>query len=454
MTRSLLMIDDDAAVTSIVTRMFASKGWVTFSASEGLAGVALYEQERPNVVICDVGMPGVSGIEVLRLLLSRDPDATVIMLTGGGSIEMSVEAMRIGAETFLTKPPDSAQLELAALRANEKSLLRRQTRYAVREGLGETSLESLGRSPMMQHVGRQLGLLAASSGPVLLTGETGTGKGWAAKLVHAASPRAAKPFVSINCAGLTSTFLDTELFGHEKGAFTDARSSKQGLFEVADGGTLFLDEIGDLAPELQPKLLTVLETNRFRRLGATRETQVDVRLIAATHKHLLGAVKSGAFREDLYYRLSVLPVELPALRERDPADLVDLVSRIVAELRRRRPTGPASVSSEALELLSAYPWPGNIRELRNVIERADLIAGEAREIRAEHLPREIQGARRDAWTAPADDLTLESVKRQHVLSVLNRFEGNRLQAAKALGVTRATLYEWLNRWGLSDRQAP
>jgi DNA-binding NtrC family response regulator len=445
---SVLIVDDDTSLLKAMARYFAGRGWETFTAGDALAGVRAYEAQRPGVVILDVNMPGVSGLDALRLLLGADPDATVIMLTGAGSIEMSVEAMHGGAETFLTKPPDLTQLELTARRANEKSLLRRQTRFLMRQGLGEISSDSLGSSPMMQQIARQLSMLAAGAGPVLLTGETGTGKGWAARLIHEESPRAARPFVTVNCAGLTATFLDTELFGHERGAFTDARVAKQGLFEVADGGTLFLDEVGDLAPELQPKLLTVIETNRFRRLGATRETQVDVRLIVATHKDLLAESRAGRFREDLYYRLAVLPVELPPLRVRPGSDLTELAARMLAELRRRRPNGPSSISSEAAEALRAYSWPGNIRELRNILERADLVAGAATELRAEHLPAELFTMAARSPSAGETVMNMEAMKRQHVERVLAHCGGNRRQAALALGISRGTLYEWMERWGL------
>src|SRR5205807_9755456 len=256
--------------------------------------------------------------------------ASVILLTGHGDIETAVRAMQLGAENFLTKPVDMTHLVAATARVSEKVRLRRQNMLLrVHEHL-EEGLDSLGVSPGMLELERQVELLAASERTtVLLTGESGTGKGWVARMVHHLSPRSAGPFVEVNCAGLSATFLSSELFGHEKGAFTDAKERKQGLFELADGGTIFLDEIGDLAPELQPKLLNVLETKAFRRLGGTREMKVDVRLVAATNRDLVGDVKAGKFREDLFYRLSVMPLHLPPLRERSREDRLALLTRIL-----------------------------------------------------------------------------------------------------------------------------
>jgi DNA-binding NtrC family response regulator len=356
--------------------------------------------------------------------------------------------MRLGAENFLTKPVSFDHLELAADKAYEKSALRRQARYLAERGIDDDSLASLGDSAAAQELARQLALLAAGSAPILLTGETGTGKGRTAKLVHGASPRAAKPFVAINCAGLTPTFLDTELFGHEKGAFTDAKVAKPGLYEVADGGTIFLDEIGDLAPELQPKLLTVLETNRFRRLGGTREIEVDVRLIAATHRDLGAEVKKGRFREDLYYRLAVLPVHLPSLRERDRTEVAQLAIRLVHDLHRRNRASPARVNADALACLTSYAWPGNVRELRNVLERAMLIAGNVPALMPKHLPAELQPSSLVNQESISGDASLEAVTRRHILQVLEHAKGNRLQAARMLGITRSTLYKRLGEYGV------
>jgi transcriptional regulator with GAF, ATPase, and Fis domain len=284
---------------------------------------------------------------------------------------------------------------------------------------------------------------------VLLGGETGTGKGWLARRIHAMSPRARGPFVEVNCAGLSATFLDSELFGHEKGAFTDAKQTKRGLFEVADGGTLFLDEIGDLAPELQPKLLTVLESHRFRRLGGTRELEVDVRVVTATNVDLRDAVRARRFREDLYYRVAVLPLGLPSLRERGADEIARLARALLEELRRRIGRGPSRIDSDALLAMTRYAWPGNIRELRNVLERVVLLAVHADAIEPAHLPPEIRAAAGGAAASPGeDDLTLAAAERAHILRVLALSGHNKAHAARALGITRATLYAKLREYGL------
>lgn len=448
MHRSILLIDDDVAVLRSLALVFERSGWHVLRAPDGRTGVETYERELPDVVLLDVNMPGLSGLQVLQILRDRNPDATVVLLTGHAEVALAVEAMQLGAESFLEKPFQLDHLAAAAERAFEKSRLRRHKRLLETGQATPRRIDSLGDSPAMRQLERQLTLLARGSAPVLLTGETGTGKGWVARALHDLSPRASAPFVAINCAGLSATFLDTELFGHAKGAFTDAKTAKQGLFEVADGGTIFLDEIGDLAPELQPKLLTVLETKRFRRLGETRETEVDVRLVAATHHDLRAAVAAGRFREDLYFRLAVLPVHLPPLRERGRDEIVNLTMRLLAELRRTM-GGPGSVSSEALDALAHHPWPGNIRELRNVLERALLFAGDATELRAEHLPRDVRSVPL-LDDLVAADLSLAAAERRHILSVLHQCGGNRARTARALGITRATLYKRLREYGVVD----
>lgn len=446
---SALVIDDEPKVLFAIGLLLERNGWSVRRAPDGRTGIEMYAADPPDIVLCDIGMPGLDGLQVLDILRSRDPGATVVLMTGGGDIETAVQAMLGGAENFLTKPSQNSHLLAVVRRALEKSELRRMNRYLAGRQVQQTSLSTLGSSPAMRELGAQIELLAAGVAPILLSGETGSGKGWVSKLIHAASPRSNAPFVSINCAGLTPTFLDSELFGHEKGAFTDAKNQKPGLFEIANGGTLMLDEIGDLSPELQPKLLTVLETQRFRRLGGTREVQVDVRLIAATHVDLAEAVKAGRFREDLFYRLAVLPLRIPALRERGRSEIAELALRLLADLRRYMGRGPSQISTGALERIVEYPWPGNVRELRNVLERALLMAGKAEKMEAEHLPM-LAPPRAMPTETLSDDLSMKSVERRHIMRVLALTEGNRVQAAKLLGMSRQTLYNRVKELDIKD----
>src|SRR5947207_2809198 len=368
MADTLLLVDDDPAVLRAIGDYFERIGYEVWREGTGEEAMETYRRVRPDVVVLDLHLPDASGLVVLERL--RREGAAVILLTGQGDIETAVKAMQLGAENFLTKPVDMTHLAAAAARVAEKVRLRRQNALLrAREHLGQR-VETLGVSPGMQELERQVQLLAASDRTtVLLTGESGTGKGWVARIVHSLSPRAAGPFVEVNCAGLSATFLESELFGHERGACTDAKERRQGLFELADRGTIFLDEIGDLASELQPKLLKVLETKTFRRLGGSREMTVDVRLVAATNRDLVADVHAGRFREDLYYRLSVMPLRLPAVRERSRDDRLALLTRILADFAPQMPGCPSACSAEALDRLLSAPWPGHVREMRNVIER-------------------------------------------------------------------------------------
>src|SRR6267378_935465 len=390
MPDSVLLIDDDESVLRAIGAYLERIGAEVHREATGQAGIETFERVRPDVVILDLHLPDAGGLEVLERLKTQG--ASVILLTGNGDIETAVRAMQLGAEHFLTKPVDMTHLAAAAARVSEKVRLRRQNLLLRSHDHLEEGPDTLGVSPAMQELARQMQLLAASDRTtVLLSGESGTGKGWVARMVHHLSPRAPGPFVEVNCAGLSATFLDSELFGHERGAFTDAKERRQGLFELADGGTLFLDEIGDLAPELQPKLLKVLETKTFRRLGGSRELKVDVRLVAATNRDLIKDVEGGRFREDLYYRLSVMPLHLPAVRDRSREDRHALIERILGEIRPQLPGSPPDTDGEALERLLAAQWPGNIREMRNVLERALILARGQPAIAPEHLPPDLRG---------------------------------------------------------------
>jgi two-component system response regulator AtoC len=449
MQRSILLIDDEPDVIRSLGRYFERAGWEVFRAMTGEEGIRLYEASHPDLVLLDLYLPGISGMDVLEVLVPRD--ATVVMLTGHGDIETAVEAMKLGAENFLTKPVELPHLGAAADKALEKTELRRANRTLVARLAEGRDTSTLGGSPRMREMARQVELLAASEGTtVLLLGESGTGKGWVAQMLHAHSPRARAPFVEVNCAGLSANFLDSELFGHEKGAFTDARTMKRGLFEVAHGGTLFLDEVGDLAPDLQPKLLKVLERKTFRRLGGTREIEVDVRLVAATNRDLEAEVAAGRFREDLFYRLNVLPLTLPPVRERSRDDLLDLIRRLMADLRTVHARGAPRLSDAALKLLLGYGWPGNVRELRNVLERALVLSLGEETILPEHLPPEVRTPSPSA--APVREhqtvMTLQEMERRHIERTLVMLDGNRTHAAEAMGISRATLHNKIRLFGL------
>jgi DNA-binding NtrC family response regulator len=449
MQHSILLIDDEPDVIRSLGRFFERAGWEVHRAMTGEEGIRLHEATRPDLVLLDLHLPGISGMDVLEVLAARD--ATVVMLTGHGDIETAVEAMQLGAENFLAKPVELAHLAAAAARALEKVELRRANRSLATRLAEGRHTSTLGGSARMREIARQVELLAASEATtVLLLGESGTGKGWVAQMLHAHSQRARAPFVEVNCAGLSATFLDSELFGHERGAFTDAKTLKRGLFEVAHGGTLFLDEVGDLAPDLQPKLLKVLERKTFRRLGGTREIEVDVRLVAATNRNLEAEVGAGRFREDLFYRLNVLPLTLPPVRERTREDLLELVQRLMGELRATHPRGARRLSDAALKLLLGYGWPGNVRELRNVLERALVLSlGEA-VVLPEHLPPEVRSPTGSG--APVREhqaiLTLEEMERRHIERTLVMLDGNRTHAAEAMGISRATLHSKIRRYGL------
>lgn len=447
MRGSILLVDDDQEVLSLLGGFFQDRGWQVQRAAEAQGALALYERERPDLVLLEVRLPGVSGLQLLEVLRSRDPDAAVIMLTREADVPSAVEAMRLGAESFLARPFDLSHVEAAAERARENGALRMLNRFfAGRRGNG--TAVALGPSPLMLGIMRDVELLAASDTPVLLSGETGTGKGFVAQLLHSLSGRAANPFVEFNCAGVPASVADAEVFGHEKGASGDARFPKRGLLEVAHTGTLFLDEIGDVPLELQPKLLKVLEQRRFRRLGGSREIEVDVRMVAATAHDLDRRVREGRFHEDLFFRLNALPLRLPPLRERGRDEVAGLAVRLLHELRRQTGGGPDRFSPDAMAVLTEYSWPGNIRELRNVLERVLLLAPGAAEVAVAQLPPELTGAGND-WNHDPE-LTLQEVERRHIARVLAHHAGNRSRAARTLGISRATLYEKLARYGLDQ----
>jgi DNA-binding NtrC family response regulator len=443
-------------VREALRRVFRGAEWELATACDAATCMDAYARRRPDVVLLDHGVPGLPGLQLLEVLRERDPDATVVMLTGRAEIPIAVEAMRLGAADFLSKPIEPAQLVAAVGRAMKTTELRRLDRSHRERSRGPAAAGGAGGQP--PELMRYVELLAEGTAPVLLTGETGSGKGWLARALHARSPRSAGPFVEVNCDGLSATFPDSELFGHDDGAHTDAETPTTGPFEVAQGGTLFLDEIGDLAPALQPKLLKAIESRRFRGLGGTREITVDVRLVAATHHDLRAAVSAGRFREDLYHRLAVFPLHLPPLRERGRDAILALIRQLVAELGPGR--APTTFTEAALRRLVAHPWPGNVRELRDTVERVLLVARDEREIGVEHLPVELRpppAPKRPTAHEDDDgdpDLSLAGAELRHIARVLARLGGNRVHAARALGIARATLYSKLHLQAARESPAP
>jgi DNA-binding NtrC family response regulator len=445
---TIVIIDDEVEVASALGAFFERAGHQVVRAHTGDDGLEACQRVQPDLVLLDLRLPDVTGFDLLQRL---QPDQRVIiMITAHGDIPLAVEALQRGAENFLTKPVELEHLGAAAERALEKSRLREMNRHLVeRRGARTTAL--LGSSPTMRELAHQIEMLAsAEKTTVLLIGESGTGKGRVAELIHTASPRSSKPFVEVVCAGVATAALESELFGQEAGTVGESRERKMGLLEVADGGTLFLDEIGVLDPALQPKLLKVMEGKSFRRVGGTQDMTVDVRVIAATMRDLASEVVEERFREDLYYRLSVMPVHLPPLRARAREDVLDLIARTIEELHAQLPDAPTELSEGALEQMLRYSWPGNVRELRNVLERAMIMGRGARRLGTEHLPPEVRSAT-GAGVERHVPKSLEEVERAHIERTLRAHNDNRTRAARELGISRATLINKIRVYGLERK---
>jgi DNA-binding NtrC family response regulator len=445
----LLIVDDDEALRQALARRFQQQGLTVLAAADAEEALAKAAHNPFDVALLDLHLPGLSGIDLLARLKERQPELEAIMLTAHGSLETAVDAMKRGAYDYLAKPFHLPDLEVHVHKAFEKVQLARRERQWVGQLQYESSRYRLvGSSPGMRRVVRLIEMVAATDATVLVRGASGTGKELVARALHANGPRRKRPLVTINCAALQEALLESELFGHERGAFTGAVQAKPGLVEVAEGGTLFIDEIGEMAPGLQAKLLRVLEDGHYRRVGGTQENCADVRVIAATNRPLEEELKTGRFREDLYYRLNVLTVDLPLLRERreDIPDLVEhfLTSRQIGPTRYR-------IEPQALEALARYGWPGNVRELANVIERAQILA-EHHLITPDDLPEVLT----EEAPAPADDEDpdhLRAVERRHVLEVLRREQGNKVRTAKALGISRRALYRLISKYHLDSTPA-
>jgi DNA-binding NtrC family response regulator len=456
-TARLLLVDDDEAACRLLSEVLERDAYRVVSALSADEAIAKLEDEGPfDAVLTDLRMPQKSGLDLLRFLRNRDPDALVLVLTAFGDAAAAAEAIRAGAYDFISKPYDISRLRETLGRALVRQrLAKRSPGSTVSSGteVGD-SLALVGHSPAIIDVMKTVARVAASQATVLVLGETGTGKELVARTVHRYSDRASRRFVTVNCSALAEGLLESELFGHVRGAFTGAANSRPGLFREADKGTLFLDEIGDISPGLQARLLRVLQEQEIVPVGSETPIKVDVRVIAATHRDLPEAVRAGRFREDLYYRLDVVTLRLPPLRERRQ-DIPLLVDHFLRALSLRHGRGPVAMDSEAQRRLLAYDWPGNIRELQNVLERAVLLA-EQGVIGPEHLATNLLPAAvssTEPETLPSAALRpLEDIEREHVIRVLTATGGNREESSRILGISRRTLTRMIQRWGLPPRR--
>jgi DNA-binding NtrC family response regulator len=454
---TVLVVDDERTLARAIKAFLREAGYEAEVASDGESAVELLPTLRPDVVFADVRLPGISGIDLLRRIREFDPAIPVIMMTAYGTIEGAVEAVKLGAFDYMKKPVDLEELKLLADRARENALLKQELSYYRRRAADEAPFAGiLGRSPAMVGVMDRVRQVAALSEtpPVLITGETGTGKGLVARTLHTSGPRAGKPFIDVNCTALPANLMEAELFGYERGAFTDAKESKLGLFEAAEGGFLFLDEVGDLELSLQGKLLRAIEERTVRRVGGIRDRRIDVRIVAATNRDLEQEVQRNQFRGDLYFRLAVILLHLPPLRDRGD-DVLLLAEQFLQRFSLKYGKNVRQIDDRARQALLTYPWPGNVRELSHVIERAVLWSRES-SLGVDHLALpaanrlEADGGGRPAPVADPPEGDLGQWERSMIERAMRESGGNQTKAAQRLGITRDTLRYRLKKFGLQS----
>ena len=450
----ILVVDDEKLLRWSLQQNLSKEGFTVITAEKGMQGLELFSEEQPDITLLDVHLPDISGINVLENIKKENRDAIIIMVTAFGDIQTAVKTIKIGAYDFVEKPFNMDKLKILIGKALETVSLRKevsQFRSQLSKKYGFTNI--IGKSDEMLKIGELVKKVAKSDATtILLQGESGTGKDLVAKVIHYESGRADRPFMDINCTALPETLIESELFGFEKGAFTDAKQMKKGLFELADGGTAFLDEIADMKLSTQAKLLKIIENKTFKRIGGVKDISVDLRIVAATNKNLAEEVKNDNFREDLYYRLKVIPVMLPALRERRD-DILLLAKYFVEEFNREFKKNVKGISKETAKAFVNYHWPGNVRELRNVIERAMILENEDY-ILPEHLPVEILsfdakhlGAGAAPVSIPPGGLDIEEVERELIKQALDLAKWNQTRAARLLNLTRDALRYRMQKFG-------
>ncbi|MEK7197116.1 MAG: sigma-54 dependent transcriptional regulator [Nitrospirota bacterium] len=451
----ILVIDDEKLLRWSLQQNLSKEGYTVITAEKGMEGLNLFKEETPDVTLLDIHLPDVSGITVLQGIKEINKDALAIMITAFGDIQTAVKTIKLGAYDFVEKPFNVDKLKILVAKALETVSLRKevsQFRSQLSLKYGFDSI--IGQSEEMQKIFEIIKKIAKSDATtIMLQGESGTGKDLVAKVIHYQSRRSDKPFMEINCTALPETLIESELFGHEKGAFTDAKAMKKGLFELADGGSIYLDEIGDMKPSTQAKLLKIIESKMFKRIGGVKDITVDVRIIAATNKNLAEEVKSGNFREDLYYRLKVIPVLIPPLRDR-PSDISDLAKYFINEFNREFKKNLKGISKETEKYFKEYQWPGNVRELKNIIERAMILESEEDFILPEHLPIEFTSkevafanVRSIDIKIPPGGLDIEEVEKELIRQALDITRGNQTKSSRLLNITRDALRYRMQKFG-------
>ncbi len=447
----VLIVDDEADSREALAELTQHWGYDVQTASDGTEALRRAIEWHPDVILTDLVMPNMDGLWLLRALRAELPDCPVVLLTGRGTIQTAVQAIREGAFDFIEKPLEVPRLRLVMERALEKKETMREVQL-LRRRLAALApgTDMIGSGPAMQRVFDLVKKVSPSNASVVMTGESGTGKEVVARAIHNLSPRHEKPFLALNCSAIPASLIESELFGYERGAFTGAEQRRLGNFELAQNGTLFLDEIGELPLELQAKFLRVLEDHRIRRLGGRAEVEVDVRVICATNRDLKEEIKRGRFREDLYFRLHVFTIGLPTLKERRE-DIPLLVHHFIEKYNAETGKRVQGLAPSAMALLQAYSWPGNIRELRNTVERAMiLVDGEI--IGEEHLPPDMQASRPEAATLRVPlGIPIDKVEKEYILASLQRNGGNKARTAEVLGISEKTLYNKLNRYAAEAR---